>query len=118
MHSELSISKKMADTIVQVCFDVVEFSRLYEQDHPKGAKQLFQCNEDVQKGLKWFENAKNQADFKDKVSDYQSAVKLAKQLYQDIQIPIESKDKIIVQLSNLQAHLKDLKEEASINQKL
>lgn len=116
MNSELSISKKMADTIVQVCFDVVEFSRLYEQDHPKSAKQLFKCNEEVQKGLKWFESAKNQAEFQRKVSDYQNAVKLAKQFYQDLQIPIESKDKIIVQLSNLQNHLKDLKEEASTNQ--
>jgi len=116
MNSELSISKKMADTIVQVCFDVVEFSRLYEQDHPKSAKQLFRCNEDVKKGLKLFVNAKNQTEFKSKVSDYLNAVKLAKQLYQDIQIPIESKDKIIVQLVNLQAHLYDLKEEASSNQ--
>lgn len=116
MNNELSISKKMADTIVQVCFDVAEFSRLYEQDHPISAKQLFQCNEEVKKGLKWFVSAKNQTEFKSKVSDYQNAVKLAKQLYQDIQIPIESKDKIIVELSNLQAHLKELKEEVSTNQ--
>lgn len=116
MNSEISISKKMADTIVQVCFDVVEFSRLYEQDHPNSAKQLFQCNQDVKKGLKWFVNAKNQVDFKSKVSDYQNVVKLAKQLYQDIQIPIESKDKILVQLTNLQSHLNELKEEASTTQ--
>ncbi|WP_026811200.1 hypothetical protein [Arenibacter latericius] len=116
MNSEISISKKMADTIVQVCFDVVEFSRLYEQDHPNGAKQLFQCNEEVKKGLKWFINAQNQKEFQNKVSDYQNAVKLAKQLYQDIQVPIESKDKIIVQLTNLQTHLNELKEEASTNQ--
>lgn len=116
MNSELSISKKMADTIVQVCFDVVEFSRLYDQEHPNSAKQLFQCNQEVKKGLKWFVDAKNQTDFKNKVSDYQNAVKLAKQLYQDIQVPIESKDKIIVQLTNLQSHLNELKEEASTNQ--
>jgi hypothetical protein len=116
MNSELSISKKMADSIVQVCFDVVEFSRLYEQDHPNSAKQLFQCNQDVKKGLKWFVNAKNQTDYKSKISDYLNAVKLAKQLYQDIQISIESKDEIIVQLTNLQTHLNELKEEASTNQ--
>lgn len=116
MNSDLEITKKMADAIVQVCFDVVEFSRLYEQDHPKSAKQLFQCNEEVQKGLKWFVSAKNQIEFKSNVSDYLNAVKLAKQFYQDIQIPIESKDKIIIQLSNLQTHLKDLKEEVSTNQ--
>ena len=116
MNSELSITKKMADTIVQVCIDVVEFSKLYEQDHPKSARQLFQCNEDVQKGLKWFISAKNQKDFKDKVSDYHNAVKLAKQFYQDIQISIESKDKIIVQLTNLQSHLNELKEEVLTNQ--
>ena len=115
MNSELSITKKMADVIVEVCFDVVEFSRLYEQDHPKGAKQLFQCNEEVKKGLKWFTSAKNQTEFRSKVSDYLSAVKLAKQLYQDIQIPIESKDKIIVQLTNLQSHLNELREETSTN---
>ena len=106
----------MAVTIVQVCFDVVEFSRLYEQDHPKSAKQLFQCNEDVQKGLKWFINTKNQTDFKDKATDYHNTVKLAKQLYQDIQIPIESKDKIIVQLTNLHTHLNELIEKISTNQ--
>lgn len=116
MNNELSISKKMANTLVKIYYDLVEFSRLYEQNHPKSAKQLFQCNEEVKKGLKWFVSAKNQAEFQSKVSDYQNAVKLAKQLYQDIQIPIESKDKIIIQLSKLQTHLKDLKEEASANQ--
>jgi hypothetical protein len=116
MNNELLITKKMADAIIQVCFDVVEFSRLYEQDHPKSAKQLFQCNQEVKKGLKWFANARNQADFQDKVSEYHNAVKLAKQFYQDIQIPIESKDKILVQLTNLQSHLNELKEEASNNQ--
>lgn len=116
MNSELSISKKMADTIVQVCFDVVEFSRLYEQNHPKSAKQLFQCNEEVKRGLKWFTNSENQTDFKSMVFKYQNAVNLAKQLYQDIQIPIESKDKIIAQLSNIQSHLNELKEEISSNQ--
>lgn len=115
MNNELSITKKMADTIAQVCFDVVEFSRLYEQDHPKSAKQLFQCNEEVKKGLKWFVSAKNQEEFKSKVSDYLNAVKLAKQFYQEIQIPIESKDKIIVQLSNLHEHLTDLKNDVSDN---
>ncbi|WP_347373984.1 hypothetical protein [Aequorivita sp. Q41] len=108
----------MADMIVQVCFDVVEFSRLYEQDHPKSAKQLFQCNEEVKKGLKWFINAQNQVEFQNNVSDYLNEVTLAKQLYQDIQIPIESMDKIIVQLSNLQTHLTKLKQEASTNQSL
>ena len=116
MNSELSISKKMADTIVQVCFDVVEFSRLYDQDHPNSAKQLFQCNQEVKKGLKWFVSAKNQTEVKRMVSDYQNTVKLTKQLYQDIQIPIESKDKIIVQLTNLQTHLNELKKETSTNQ--
>lgn len=115
MNSEISITKKMADMIVQVCFDVIEFSRLYEQDHPKSAKHLFQCNEEVKKGLKWFVNARNQTEFQSKISEYLNAVKLAKQLYQDIHIPIESKDKIIVHLSNLQTHLTDLKEEASTN---
>lgn len=105
----------MADVIVQVCFDVVEFSRLYEQDHPKSAKHIFQSNEEVKKGLKWIVNAKNQTEFKNRVSDYLKAVKLAKQLYQDIQIPIEGKDRIIVQLSNLQIHLTELNKAVSPN---
>lgn len=118
MNSELSITQKMADTIVQVCFDVAEFSRLYDQVHPKSAKNIFQCNEDVKKGLKWFVNAQNQADFKSKVSDYQNAVKLAKKLYEEIKIPIENKDKIIIQLTNLQSNLKVLKEEVSAIQSI
>ncbi len=115
MNSELSISKKMANTMVQVCFDVVEFSRLYEQDHPNSAKNLFYCNESVKKGLKWFINAQNKVEFQNKVSDYLSEVALAKKLYQDIKIPVESKDNIIVQLTRLQTHLNELKKEASIH---
>ncbi|MBW2961100.1 hypothetical protein [Mesonia aestuariivivens] len=116
MKSEISISKKMADTIVQVCFDVVEFSRLYEQDHPNSAKNLFYCNEAVKKGLKWFINAQNKAEFQNKVSDYLSEVTLAKKLYQDIQVPVESKDNIIAQLTKIQTHLNELKEGASTHQ--
>jgi len=116
MNSEILITREMTDIIIQVCYDVVEFSRLYDQDHPNSAKQLFQCNEDVKKGLKWFLEAKTQTEFKSKASDYLNVAKLAKQLYQDIKIPIESKDKIIIQLSNLQTHLKELKEVSSSKQ--
>jgi hypothetical protein len=106
----------MAVVIVQVGFDVVEFPRLYEQVDPKkSAKHLFQCNEEVKKGLKWFINAKNQTKFQSKVSDYMTAVKLAKRLYQDIKIPTECKDKIIVQLSNIQTQLTNHKKEVLPN---
>ncbi len=115
MNGEFPITKKMADVIVQVSFDVVEFSRLYEQDHPRSAKNMFRCNEEVKKGLKWFLSAQNPTEFQEKVSNYIEAVKLTKQLYEDIQIPIEGKEKIIAQLSNLQTHLAKLIEEASIN---
>lgn len=68
MNSELSILKKMKDIIIQICFVVVEFSKLHEQDHPKSAKQLFQCNKELKKGLKWFKNVHNQTEFQNKVS--------------------------------------------------
>ena len=60
----------MADTIVQVYFDVVEFSRRCEQDYPNSVKQLFQCIEEVIEGLKWFVNARAQTGFKSKVSNH------------------------------------------------
>ncbi|MBS3993026.1 MAG: hypothetical protein KGZ87_04840 [Bacteroidetes bacterium] len=106
----------MTETLVHVCYDVVEFSRLYEQDHPNSAKHLFQCNEEVKNGFKWIVNAHTTSEFQSKVSHYLNVVKLAKQLYQEIQIDIESKEKIIDQLTNLQTHLNNLKEEASTKQ--
>jgi hypothetical protein len=116
MKTDLSISKKMTDVIVQVCFDLGAFKKLFEQDHPKSAKQLFQCNEEIIKGLEWFVNTKDQKEFQNKISDYLYVVSLAQQIYQDIQIPIENKDEILIQLTNLQSHLNELKAEASTNQ--
>jgi len=115
MKSEKLITKKMTDIIVQICFDVVEFSRLHEQDHPNSAKKIFQSNEDVKKGLKWFMNSENTTELHNNIEAYLQSAKTALQLYENLNIPIEGKDKLLIQLTNLQTHLMDLQKEVHIN---
>ena len=115
MKSKIPTSKQITDAIVQVCFDVVEFSRLYDQDHPKSGKSVFQCNEDIKKGLEWFINAETPTEMRSNINDYLQSVATALELYKNLSVPIESKDKIIVQLSKLQTHLTNLKKEISIH---
>lgn len=105
MKGEMPVNKKTADMIVQVCFDVVEFSRLYDLDHPESAKKLFQCNEDVKKGLKWFIGSESQKEMQDNINAYLRSIDTALGLYGNLDIPIVNKEGLIVQLTNLQTHL-------------
>ncbi len=59
MKSDIPITKEMKDAIVQVSLVVKEFSKLYDWDHPESAKNIFQSNEHIKKGLNWFVRSEN-----------------------------------------------------------
>lgn len=104
MKRNMLINIKMTDVIVQVCFDIVEFSRLYDES----AKNLFQHNDDITKGLKWFIHSENPEDLYNNIGNFLQSVTSALQLYENLNVPMENKDKIIIQLTNLQNHLTEL----------
>lgn len=98
------ITKKMTDVIALLCFDIVEFSRLYDVN----AKKVFECNDDIKRGLKWFIHSENSKELYSNVGDFLQSVKSALALYENLNVPMENKDKIIIQLANLQKHLTEL----------
>lgn len=104
MKRDVTITKKMTDVIALLCFDIVEFSRLYDIN----AKKVFECNDDIRKGLKWFIHSESAEELYNNIGNFIESVKSALLLYENLNIPIENKDKIIIQLSNLQKHLTEL----------
>ncbi|WP_111309381.1 hypothetical protein [Confluentibacter sediminis] len=104
MKRDITITKKMTDVMVLLCFDIVEFSRLYDVN----AKSIFQCNDNIKKGLKWFAHSESSVDLYNNIEDFLQTVKFALLLYENLNIPMQNKDKIIVQLTSLQKHLTEL----------
>lgn len=115
MKSEITITKNMADKIFQICYDIVEFSKLYNLDHPEGAKNIFQSNENVKKGLQWFIYSNSKLEMLNNINAYAQPVTKALRLYENLNLNIENKDKIINHLKNLEIHLNHLKEELNNN---
>lgn len=115
MKNELVMTPQMTDLIVKICFDVSEFYRFYEYDHPESAKNIFECNDDIKKKLKCFINSDNPKGMLSNIDTYLQSVKIALQLYNNLYIPIEGKNKLIIQLKNLQIHLTDLQNQIQSN---
>lgn len=111
MKEEVLITKQITDTIAKVCFDTVEFSRLFEQDNPNSAQQLFQCNADIKKGLKWFIGSENPIAMKENIAAYQKAVKNVLEVYNNLQLSFTDKEKLISTLYKLEQHLTELQEQ-------
>lgn len=111
MKSEVQITKPIADTIVKVCFDTVEFSRLYDQESPNNAKRIFQCNDDIKNGLKWFIGSETKQTMTENVKAYKQAVKNALDVYNNLKLSFTDKEKIISTLINLNQHLTELEQQ-------
>ncbi len=111
MNKDIEITKQFADTIVKVCFDSVEFSRLYDQNDPNNVKRIFQCNDEVKKGLKWFIGSESTQSMKENITAYKKAVKYTLDVYNNLQLPFTDKDKLINVLINLYQHLTELQEQ-------
>ncbi|WP_422355335.1 hypothetical protein [Roseivirga pacifica] len=106
MKAEVLITRQVADSIVKVCFDTVEFSRLYEQD--QSVQRIFRCNEDIKKGLKWFIGSKNPHEMHCNVGAYLQATESTLKIYSSLNLSFPNKEKLIITLKNLRANLIEL----------
>lgn len=109
MKAEVLITRQVADSIVRVCFDTVEFSRLYEQD--QSARKLFGCNEDIKKGLKWFIGAKSSHEMYDNVGAYLRATESTLKIYSSLNLSFPNKEKLVTTLKSLRSNLIELQEQ-------
>jgi len=111
MNKDFEITKQVADAIVKVCFDSVEFSMLYDQDNPNNVKRIFQCNDEVKKGLKWFIGSENTKDMHNNVGAYIASVKSTLEVYNHLNLSFENKEKLISTLNSLHSHLIELQKQ-------
>lgn len=113
----LKFTKQISGTVVKICFDTVEFSRLYEQDNPESAKHLFHCNDGINKGLKWFIDSENAQEMYENIGSYIKSVDLALAVYLNLNLLFENKEKLISTLKNLHSHLIELQKQISLPKK-
>ena len=111
MNNNLKITTEIAQVMVSICFDVAEFSRLHEQDHPESAQHLFQCHTPIKKGLTWFRGAETTPELHHSIEMYLQAVDTALLVYRNLALPFKNKEELIAQLVQLQLHLKQLKKQ-------
>ena len=102
-------TKQFSDTIVEICFDTVGFTRLFDQGGSDSDKNLFHCNDGIEKGLEWFMGSDNVVEMCNGIESYIKSVEYALNVYSHIILPFENKDKLISILQNLRDHLMELK---------
>lgn len=114
MKEENLITKEIADSIIKICFDIAEFTRLYE--HDEVIKQVFQCNNEIKKGLKWFVGSRDSKEMYNNVEAYIQATERTLELYNNLNAPFRSEENLIITLKNLRSNLLELQNQ--IKQKI
>jgi hypothetical protein len=115
MQSDILLTQDMADTIIKLCFDVLNFSRLYEQHHPKKKTQIFEYNEAIKKGLNLLMSSKIQKEMNDNIEQFLGLVKNTSSFYTKNPLPLKEKNKFIEALTALENHLITLQKQAKLN---
>lgn len=100
----------MADSIVKISFDTMEFSRMYDNDDPKSAKKLFHCNEEIMLGTKWFIASENLESMLENVGAYLYSVENTLAVYNCLCLPFDNKKEMIKALNSLHCHLVELQQ--------
>lgn len=108
MENKNLITKAITDITIKICFDTVEFTRLYEQENSESAKRLFECNEGIKKGLKWFIGSENSEEMRSNIAAYINAAQTTLHVYNSLTMPFNNKEKLIATLSRLHTHLIEL----------
>ena len=116
MKDEIPITKQISETIIKIYFDTVAFSQLYDQDNLESAKKVFQCNEDIKKGMKWLLGSQNDQNMQINIEAYIQTVDTTLRIYNNLHIPFENKENLICTLNKLHNHLCKLQNQINIIQ--
>jgi len=115
METELSLNKDIANIIVAVCTDVKEFSRLYKQEVPNNASNIFNCNNDIIKGIEWISDSKSTDELIKNIESFLKKINFTVLVYKNIHLPFENKSELLSSLFKLELHLNNLLEQFNKN---
>ncbi len=105
MGHNFKITKALTDSIVKIGFASMEFSRLYDIESPKSAKSLFECNQEIVLGIRWFIASENTKSMLENVEAYLKSVETTLEVYNSLTLPFDNKKEIIAALYTLRHHL-------------
>lgn len=107
-QDEIQLIKEVANIIVQICFDTNELVHLYDSDNGTSAKRIFQCHEDIKKGMDKILGSESVKRMDKNIRESQETVKITLEIYRHIQLSFDHKTEIMALLERLHAHLSDL----------
>lgn len=111
MNDKVQITKPIADIIVKVCFDTVEFARLYEQDKPNSAKKILESSSGIKSGMNGLIGAETSQIMIKNIADYKNVVRNTLDVYNNLNLLLTNKVELINTLIDLQQHLTELQQE-------
>ena len=114
MESNIRITKKVSEIIVEICQKVVEFNNLYNSDSDESAKELFQHNENIAVGLRKFINSKDNNGMMENLTLYRTSIEKSLSLYTHLNLSFTHKEEIIQVLHDLKQSIMNLEIQLTI----
>lgn len=105
MNSEVLVTPEIAKIFVRLCFNLTEFSRLYDTDYPSSAKHIFECNQDIKRGFKWFIGADSAVEMQQGIHGFKEWVEFVIQVYNGLNFPLDNKESLLEVLNRLRTNL-------------
>lgn len=114
MESNIHITKKVSEIIVEICKKVVEFNNLYAVDSDDSAKELFQRNENIAVGLRKFINSRDHYEMTEHLALYKRSIEKSLSLYTHLNLSFTHKQEIIQVLHDLKQSIMNLEKQLTI----
>ena len=114
MESNIHITKKVSEIIVEICQKVIEFNNLYNSNTSDSAKELFQRNENVAVGLRKFINSRDHYEMMEKLALYKASIEKSLSLYTHLNLSFTHKQEIIQVLHDLKQSIMNLEIQLTI----
>lgn len=114
MESNIRITKKVSEIIVEICQKVVEFNNLYNSDSDESAKELFQHNENIAVGLRKFINSKDNHGMMENLTLYRTSIEKLLNVYTHLNLSFAHKQEMILVLKDLKQSILNLENQLAI----
>src|SRR5690606_1066511 len=86
-------------------FNFTEFSRLYEMDNPFSAKRVFECNQDIKRGYKWFIGVESAVEMQQGIQGFRVLVEFVIQGYTCLGFPKDNRESLLEVLNRMRKNL-------------
>lgn len=115
MKSQQIISTEMAQVIVKISFRIIEFSKIIDQNDSETSRNIYECSENIKKGLNWFIESENSEEMHENIEAYLNSINKSISVFNELNLALKQKNKLNENISHLKGHLIELQKQLKLN---